>query len=171
MNHCGTIYGVSLETLQEQAKLLLEINGYYDQLIGMAPDQEQSDLLKRLITENTVNINRIRQLYLAISCNELQIPPVKPPHVTDYLEGLSKVRSLEVDILPKFVKMYLGAPNIYYTNEFTSIRSIIAFLAATPFLHGSLLQYLITKNLFPNGGENRYDPMRQNAGNYSRTNH
>ncbi|MCZ8522818.1 MULTISPECIES: hypothetical protein [Paenibacillus] len=167
MNQCGTIYGVSLEQLQEQARLLLEINGYYDQLVGMAPDQEQADLLKKLRTENALNMKRIGELYQAISCTELKIPHVKSPHVKNYLEGLSKVRSLEEEILPKFVTMYLGAPNIYYTAEFTSIRGIIAVLASTPFLHGSLLQYLITKNLFPNRGENQYDPVRKNVGNYS----
>jgi hypothetical protein len=152
VNKCGTIYVITTEQLQELAGLLLVIVGYYDRLIGLAPDQEQADLLKRLAAENRSNLTRIGELYQAISCTELKTAPVKSPHLTDYLGGLSKLRELEADILPRFVSMYLSAPGIYYTAEFTSIKGIIAYLAATPYLHGSLLQYLITKNLFRPAG-------------------
>src|SRR5438128_2149781 len=107
-------------------RLLLEIQGYYNQLIGMAPDQEQIELLTRLRNENATNITRIANLYLSIFCQELKAPPVTVPRVQDYLEGLSKARSLEGEVLPKFVKIYVDAPNIYYTTEFTSIRGFLS---------------------------------------------
>jgi len=147
MNNCGTIYGVTPQQIIESIKAITETQEYYKRLFIMAPSEEQSGILSKIMLDNIYSLYLLKRLYIGITCTEPNTPPVYPPSFKNYLEGLVQVKTIEARNMMYFINFWITIPDIFFTPSITNVRTVFGIPVNNSSIHINYIQYILTLNL------------------------
>jgi len=116
----------------------LEARRYYEQLIGLAPEEDKK-IIAKIMNDERKHFNNFRKLYIQLTGREPVIPPLTPPRIPNYVEGIKGAIMDETDAYEFYRDIYLstGSPQV---------RSIFFEAFTDENEHAVRLNYLYTKN-------------------------
>ncbi|MHA7963388.1 ferritin family protein [Paenibacillus sp. CAU 1782] len=137
----NTNYNVSLQIMKEAIQGERNDELFYDELISLAPSQEQVDLIAGIRNDERGHNKMFREMYRELTGQEVTTEGSEPyQKVTRYLEGLQRALQGELGAVEKYRNMWFGLPaGIYKDTVFGIILDELK--------HASKYNYLIAKNL------------------------
>jgi rubrerythrin len=113
---------------------------FYDELIKMAPNSEQSSIIASIRDDERGHNRMFRGMYKEITGHEITgISNEKYERVESYIEGLQRALRGELSAVEKYRKIWFGLPvGIYRDTVFGIILDELK--------HASLYNYLFTLN-------------------------
>ncbi|SEU27630.1 ferritin-like domain-containing protein [Paenibacillus sp. NFR01] len=90
---------------------------FYNQLIPLAPNQEQVDVITSIRNDERGHNQMFRQMYKEITGHEVTgVSNEAPENVNSYVEGLQKAFQGELAAVEKYRKIWFGLPHGIYKD-------------------------------------------------------
>ncbi|MCZ8523511.1 MULTISPECIES: ferritin-like domain-containing protein [Paenibacillus] len=95
---------------------------FYDQLIKMAPDREQAEVIRSIRNNERGHNQMFRQIYQNLTGHVVTgISNEIPEHVNSYTDGLQKAFEGELSAVEKYRMIWFGLPNGIYKDTVLGI--------------------------------------------------
>jgi len=127
------------------AQLLKAIQGeaearkYYKQLISIAPDEKEADIIEHLYEDETKHLSKFRMIFEMTTGKEPDIKSVKTLDFDNYIEGIEQAILDELEAYEFYRDIYLSSNNPIVKEIFFE-----AFTDENE--HAAYLNYLYTRN-------------------------
>lgn len=95
---------------------------FYDQLIQLAPNQEQAQVIKSIRNDERGHNQMFRQMYRELTGHEVTgVSNEVPDQVYSYIAGLQKAFQGELSAVEKYRKIWFGLPYGIYKDTLYGI--------------------------------------------------
>ncbi|SHJ95672.1 Rubrerythrin [Clostridium cavendishii DSM 21758] len=138
----------SYKTIETAILLLKEIiltqekyMPFFEQLISIAPSQEEKDVITSIRNDENRHNKLLREIYKFYTNNSISIPPdMKFVLPKSYIDGLSKAKFGELKAIEQYRDIRAGLPDKYYTD-------IMLEILTDHLIHAHKYDYLLYLNL------------------------
>lgn len=95
---------------------------FYDQLIKLAPNHEQAEVITSIRNDERGHNQMFRQMYRELTGHEVTgVSSEVPEHVNSYIAGLQKAFQGELSAVEKYRKIWFGLPYGVYKDTLYGI--------------------------------------------------
>ncbi len=95
---------------------------FYDQLIHLAPNQKQAEVITSIRNDERGHNQMFRQMYKELTGHEVTgVSNEVPEHVHSYIAGLQKAFQGELSAVEKYRKIWFGLPYGVYKDTLYGI--------------------------------------------------